>query len=66
MKTCRVCDVQKDLDEYYKHKRMKDGHLNICIPCRTEQVIQNRLTKLDFYKAYDAKRYQDLRKLDDK
>ncbi len=66
MKTCRDCDIQKDLDEFYKHRRMKDGHLNICKVCRTTQVIANRLTKVEYYKAYDAVRYQEMRNTDDK
>ena len=32
-KVCFKCDVEKSLDEYYRHKRMKDGHLNKCKMC---------------------------------
>lgn len=57
MKTCRRCDVQKTLDEFYPNPKMKDGHLNICKECRKEQIIANRAIKLEYYKAYDAERY---------
>lgn len=33
MKKCIVCNKEKDLSKFYKHKKMKDGHLNKCIDC---------------------------------
>lgn len=33
MKVCFKCDIEKDLGSFYKHKGMKDGHLNKCIDC---------------------------------
>ena len=33
MKICRKCGNEFPLSEYYNHKAMKDGHLNICISC---------------------------------
>lgn len=41
-KICFKCSTLKDLSEYYKHKEMKDGHLNKCKSC----------TKLDAIKVY--------------
>ncbi len=32
-KVCFKCNVEKGLDEFYVHKKMKDGHLNKCKLC---------------------------------
>lgn len=32
-KRCFKCNEIKSLDQFYKHNRMKDGHLNKCIEC---------------------------------
>lgn len=37
VKICKRCEIEKSLDDFYKHSEMSDGHLNICKTCkRTE------------------------------
>jgi hypothetical protein len=38
MKKCRKCGIEKPLSDYYKHKQMGDGHLNICIDCTKQRI----------------------------
>jgi hypothetical protein len=44
-KICFKCGVKKDLSEYYKHKQMRDGHLNKCKNC-TKKDTKNRCDEL--------------------
>lgn len=46
-KKCKICNIEKSINDFYKHTKMKDGHLNICISCK---------------KDYSKKRDAELRK----
>lgn len=56
MKTCKVCNTEKELCCFYKHKQTKDGYLNKCKDCAKKQAIKNRNDKIDYYREYDKKR----------
>jgi len=37
-KKCRKCNIDKVITDYYTHRQMPDGHLNICIECTKSRV----------------------------
>jgi ribosomal protein S27AE len=56
MKVCKECGVEKALDQYYKHSRMADGHLNKCIECVKSRVSKHRSENIERIREYDSKR----------
>ena len=59
MKTCFKCGAEKPLTDFYKHPAMADGHLNKCKDCTKSDSKENRAKNVEYYRAYDAKRFQD-------
>ena len=57
-KKCFKCGILKPLNEFYKHKAMKDGHLNKCIDCTVNDSKKHREENLEKVKLYDRKRGQ--------
>ena len=41
-KNCRKCGVLKPITDYYKHKAMFDGHINICKDCKKKYEKDNK------------------------
>lgn len=56
MKTCFKCGIEKPLNEFYKHKQMKDGHVNKCKECNKKYVSEHRIKNIDRIRAYDRDR----------
>lgn len=55
-KICFKCGIEKDLSEFYKHNKMKDGRLNKCIDCTKSDVIKHRVENIEKIRAYDRAR----------
>jgi hypothetical protein len=56
MKVCFKCGLRKSLFEFYKHKKMTDGHLGKCIVCTKEDVLEHRVANIDKIREYDRNR----------
>jgi hypothetical protein len=56
MKTCRECNTEKELSEFYKHAAMLDGHLNKCKECVKTRVHKHRAANIEQIREYDKKR----------
>lgn len=46
MKTCFKCGTEKPLNDYYKHPRMADGHLNKCKACTRNDSALRLIVKM--------------------
>ena len=51
--TCKICGAGSNVAPFYS------GVTSRCKECHKRKVRENRLAKADYYRAYDAKRFQD-------
>ena len=55
-KVCFKCEIEKPLNEFYRHKKMADGHLNKCKDRTKMDVRTNYRKNSKHYREYDRKR----------
>ena len=53
MKTCKKCNKELSLNEFYKHSAMVSGYLNFCKTCVKERVHKHRRDNIDKYRILD-------------
>lgn len=51
MKTCSSCGILKSLDDFQKRSSAKDGHTNLCKPCKRE-YDNNHYKKNEYRRNY--------------
>ena len=56
MKKCKDCGRVLELDQFYVHSQMADGHLNKCKDCVRIRVGGHRECHLDRIREYDRQR----------
>ena len=57
-KICYKCKKEKSINEFYKHKGMNDGHLNICKECKRKygrKYSKNNRDKINEYRRNNPK-----------
>lgn len=45
MKKCKECKKLKEYSEFYEHRMMKDGHINVCKDCKKDYIISYNIKK---------------------
>jgi hypothetical protein len=56
MKECFRCQTVKPLDEFYRHERMADGHLNKCKECTKDDVRKHYMANVERFREYEKVR----------
>lgn len=57
-KSCKKCGEVKSLLHFYKHPKATDGRDSSCKECRKKAVRENRAKNIEYYREYDAMRFQ--------
>lgn len=59
MKQCFKCHQSKPFSEFYKHKKMADGHLGKCKECTKRDVAERYEAKREQIAEYEKRRFKD-------
>lgn len=66
MKTCFKCGRVLELDQFYKHPQMSDGHLNKCKSCTKQDMAVDRVLNPEKHAARDKARLNKPKRRADK
>jgi len=50
-KTCKVCNQEKTIRNFYKHPTTLDGYFHECRECHKKNVSENKSLKKEYYNA---------------
>ena len=53
-RTCRICKIEKTLDDFYKDRCSSYGHSYECIDCRSKHRLEGRESMRKYSKEYKA------------
>lgn len=65
-KQCFKCGRTLEIEEFYPHKRSKDGHLNKCIECTKQDVLEYRKKNYKKVLEYEKKRSKTQKRKDNR
>lgn len=58
MKVCPTCGTEKELEEFHRDSRSKDGHTRDCKHCARARAIRCRAARVDYWREHDRIRRQ--------
>ncbi len=61
-KTCRICKEEKNIENFYKHKKGKDGHFNHCKQCAIKDSHERYFKNIDLNRGKARNYYYLVRK----
>ena len=61
-KICNKCNIEKNITEFNKNKRIKDGYFNTCKKCRKIQRKKNEKKVKEYAKKYYQKNKEEINK----